>query len=75
MSLLSDRIVKETTTYLGPASLKFLQRQTVSHMNGLVFENIEQSHLPDLAKWVETSAGLLIGKDKALQLAEKIRKM
>jgi hypothetical protein len=41
-------------------------------MGGLDFGAVERSHLPELAKWVNTSAGLLIGKDKAKQLADRI---
>ena len=49
-----------------------MQRQTSAHMNGLDFEAIEKQHLPELAKWVNISAGLLIGKEKAKTLADKI---
>lgn len=72
MTDLSDKVLKLTATYIGPASQKFLERQTVSHMDGLAFNMLEKKHLPDLAKWVNTSAGLLINPAKAKELADKI---
>jgi hypothetical protein len=69
---LSDRILKLTVTYIGPAAQKFLERQTVSHLNGLNFNAIEKKDIPELAKWVNISAGLLIGSAKAQDLASKI---
>ena len=41
-------------------------------MNGLNFTALEKKHLPELAKWVNTSAGLLIAPAKAQELANKI---
>lgn len=72
MSDLSDKILKTTINYIGPAALKFLERQTLSHMNGLKFSDIERKHLPELAKWVNISAGLVIDKTKAYELSNKI---
>jgi hypothetical protein len=72
MSDMSDRILKLTAVYIGPASARFLERQTNAHMNGLKFVDLERKHLPDLAKWVNISAGLLIDKAKAEELSKKI---
>lgn len=72
MSDVSDKVLKITVDYIGPSSKTFLERQTRSHMNGLEFADLEKAHLPELSKWVGTSAGLLIGKDKASALAMKI---
>jgi hypothetical protein len=69
---LSDKVLKLTSVYIGPASQKFLERQTSAHMNGLNFTALEKQHLPELAKWVSTSAGLLIAPAKAQDLANKI---
>jgi hypothetical protein len=69
---LSDKVLKLTSAYVGPASQKFLERQTSAHMNGLNFATLEKKHLPELAKWVSTSAGLLIASAKAQELANKI---
>lgn len=72
MSDISDKVLKITVEYIGPSSKAFLERQTRSHMEGLDFANLQKDQLPDLAKWVGISAGLLIGKDKASALAQKI---
>ncbi len=72
MTELSDKVLKLTLAYIGPASIKFLERQTVSHMNGLAFNALEKKHIPELAKWVAVSAGLLISPVKAKDLADKI---
>jgi hypothetical protein len=70
---LSDKVLKLTIAYIGPASQKFLERQTVSHMNGLAFNALEKKHIPELAKWVQVSGGLLIAPPKAKDLADKIQ--
>ena len=75
MSVLSEKVLKEATVYLGPASKMFLERQTKSHLAGLEFDNLEKQHLPELGRWVELSAGMLIPKEKAKELADKIRTM
>lgn len=72
MTALSDKVLALTKIYIGPASQKFLERQTFSHMNGLPFNTIEAKHLPELAKWVAISAGLLIKPVVAKDLAGKI---
>jgi hypothetical protein len=41
-------------------------------MNGLAFNTLEKKHLPELVKWVTTSAALLINPAKAKELADKI---
>jgi hypothetical protein len=69
---LSEKVLKLTTQLIGPASRKFLERQTISHMNGLNFDALEPKHLPDLARWVEISAGLIIKPEVAKGLALKI---
>lgn len=72
MTELSDKVLKLTTFFIGPASSKFLERQTKSHMNGLSFSDLQKNHLPELAKWVNTSGALLIGKEKAEMLSKQI---
>jgi len=67
MSELSDEVVKICTTYLGPATETFLQRQTKAHMNGLVLQDLKKEHLPELLRWIGISASLII-KDKAATL-------
>jgi len=75
MSELSEKVLKLTLEYIGPASQAFLERQTVRHMDGLHFENLQKNHLAELAKWINISAGLLIDPEKARVLSEKILKL
>ncbi len=75
MSITSDKVLKITIDYIGPSSQAFLERQTKHHLNGLEFQMIEKTHLPELAKWVRTSASLLIDKSRAAELSEKIAKV
>lgn len=75
MSILSQKVLAITIDYIGPSAEAFLQRQTARHMNGLNFDSLDKPHLPELAKWVNTSAGLLISKERAVELADKIAKL
>ncbi|EJG06039.1 hypothetical protein Metli_0061 [Methanofollis liminatans DSM 4140] len=75
MNLLSKRVLDITTEYLGPGAERFLERQTRSHMDGVEFSAIQRSDMPDLIKWVNISAGLLIGKERAAELTEKLKKI
>lgn len=72
MTDLAQKVLNITVPYLGPASKVFLERQTKHHMNGVLFDDLEKRHLPDLSHWVQISAGLLIDKTLARELSEKI---
>ena len=75
MSQLSEEVLKVSVQYLGPAARNFLERQTQAHLKGLAFNDLKKTDLPELARWVSTSASLIIDKKKAEELADKIRKM
>jgi hypothetical protein len=72
MSALSEEIFRYTVIYMGPASRVFLERITKAHLKGLPLDDLQKGHLPELAKWVEISAGLVIDKKKAELLARWI---
>ena len=72
MSILSEKVLKEATFYLGPAAKTFLERQTKYHLDSLHFDDLKKEHLNDLCHWINISGGLVIGKDKAAELAEKV---
>ena len=71
MSVLTDKIVAESTNYLGPAAKKFLERQTTTHMGGLNFDDLQRSHLSELASWVATSGRLVIDEALAKELVSQ----
>lgn len=75
MSQLSEKVLTTSVLYLGPAARMFLERQTKYHLNGLAFDDLQLTHLPELARWVNISAGLIIDKVRAKELSEKIAKM
>jgi hypothetical protein len=75
MSVLSDRVLRAGTVFLGPAAQTFFERQTRLHMAGLPFNVLDTRHLPELARWIEISAALLIGDAKAKLLAQQVRAM
>jgi hypothetical protein len=75
MSILSKRVLAVTVDYIGPSAEAFLVRQTTHHLNGISFDDIDKQHLPELAKWVKVSAGLLIDKGRASELSDKILKL
>ena len=72
MSKLTDDITALAINYMGPASGRFLQRQTSFHMKGLDFNNVERKDLPELARWIFVSGSLLINTEKAKELSDKI---
>ncbi len=75
MSALSEKAIAISATYLGPAARVFLERQTKVHMGGLPLDALEKQHLPELTRWVQVSASLVMEPAKAKELAEKIGKL
>ncbi len=75
MSIVSKKVLAITIDYIGPSSEMFLQRQATHHLNGIKFDDLDRQHLPELAKWVKVSAGLLIDKNRAAELSDKIAKL
>jgi len=71
MSDLSNKVLDIAVTYLGPAAKQFLERQCSAHLSSS-FDALAPDQLPDLAKWIGISAGLVIGKDKAEEFANKV---
>jgi hypothetical protein len=57
--------------YLGPAAERFINRQIEQHLNTKP-EDISKQDIPELAKWVKTSAALLTDQKIASDFADKI---
>jgi hypothetical protein len=70
---LYDDIVSVSKPYLGIATDAFLKRQ-LKHINRTP-ESLDKSCIPELSKWIEISAKMLMGEAKAKNLKEKILKM
>lgn len=75
MSDVSEKVLEITIQVLGPASRRFLERQTKFHLNGLEFDNLSREHIPELSKWVGISAQLVVDEKKAKMLAEMIKEV
>lgn len=75
MSDVSEKVLAITVQVMGPASRRFLERQTKFHLDGLEFDNLTKEHIPELAKWVGISAQLIVDEKKAAMLAETIKKL
>ena len=71
MSATSDKVVAVSKTYLGPATESFLARQCQGHLH-IEMSTLNQSHLKELAKWVEVGAALIMDAGKAAELSKKI---
>ncbi len=71
----AQKVLAIAAEYLGPGAEKFLDRQTKGHMDNQEFELIEPFHLEKLAFWVNVSAKLTMGKDKAAEFARKINEL
>lgn len=74
MSDVSERALVIATNYLGPAAKRFLERQCKLHLN-VEFDNINRTNLPDLAKWVKTSATFITDAEKAERLGNEISRI
>jgi|ADurb_Ile_02_Slu_FD_contig_41_1559696_length_640_multi_3_in_0_out_0_2 hypothetical protein len=75
MSEISEKVLALTVQVLGPASRRFLERQTRFHLDGLEFDDLEKEHIPELSKWVGISARLIVDDKQAAMLAEMIKKV
>jgi len=75
MTELAKQVTAIAVNYLGPAPSIFLQRQTRTHLEGLMFPNLERKHREALQYWIRISASLLIDKEKAKEFSEQIGKL
>lgn len=71
MSAISDKVLGIAVTYLGPAAKQFIDRQCKAHLN-TDFDSIGPAHVPELAKWIKISAGLILDKTKSEEFANKV---
>jgi hypothetical protein len=74
MSEISDKVIAISKPYFGPATESFLARQCKGHLN-IEVGALAQSHLKDLANWVEKSGALIMDATKAAEVGRKIAKL
>lgn len=68
---ISDQILKILAEDMGPSAKMFLERQCTHHLKKDIGA-LSSADLPELAKWVETSAKLTLGEGVATKLKTKI---
>ncbi len=66
-----DQVLAELQPRLGKRTEDFLQRQCVHHLK-IEPQQLERAHLDDLAHWIRISSALILPKDKAEALGQKI---
>ena len=71
MNNLLKQIIDFSKPYLGVNAERFILRQVTNHLN-ITPEEFSTNKLDDLAKWVDISASLLVDKEKAKELSNKI---
>jgi hypothetical protein len=74
LTALAEKVIAISKPYFGPATESFLSRQCKGHLKVDVGE-LTPAHLPELAKWVATSAALIMDQAKATEVANKISKL
>jgi hypothetical protein len=68
---LYDQIVGVCRAFLGAETDSFLSRQCVFHLHKAP-RNIERDDIPEIARWVEISGALVIGKERAKEMRKQI---
>jgi hypothetical protein len=71
MSAISDKVIAISKPYFGPATESFLNRQCKGHLN-IEVSALTESHLKELAQWVQRSGALIMDAAKAAEVAGKI---
>ncbi len=71
MSTIYQDILNICEKYLSGNSQKFLDRQIIAHLKKIP-ENIVPEDASEIAKWSQISGGLLLGQNKAEQMAKEI---
>ena len=70
-SAIYQQIVSLARPYLGPSTEAFITRQCSYHLK-ISPSELMASHLDELVKWVELSAGLIMDKSRVGELREQL---
>ncbi len=71
---LCDTVIEAAKPYMGPAAEKFMKRQIKDHL-GIEPDELTSDKLAELATWCASSGKLVMGEDKAKELAEKVKSL
>ena len=71
MNELVKQVNEICVEYFGPATPRFIARQIVMHLH-IEEDEFSKEHIKDLAEWIEISGRLLIDKETAKEVADKV---
>lgn len=71
MSQVARKSIKIAVRYMGDRGESFIKRQCNAHLN-IDLDSLTSKHVPELAKWVGVSAGLVMDKAKVEKFKEEI---
>ncbi|MBL4693817.1 hypothetical protein JKY72_00410 [Candidatus Gracilibacteria bacterium] len=74
MNELTKKVIAITIEDLGPAAERLVLRQIRSHLKKDPAD-LTVADLPELAKWIELSAGMLINVETGKAMADRVRTM
>jgi len=69
---LCDSAIDAAKPFMGPAAEKFMNRQIKLHL-GIEPAELTADKLEELATWCVSSGKLVMGEDKAKELAQKVK--
>jgi hypothetical protein len=71
MSTFYHQVIKSCEPYLGNGTKRFVNRQIIYHLSKTP-ETVDYSDKEELTQWIRVSAALVLGPDKATELAARI---
>lgn len=71
MSQVANKAVEIASRYMGDRGEGFIRRQCRAHLN-IDIDSLSSKHIPELARWVGTSAGLVMDKARVERFKKEI---
>ncbi len=71
MSQVANKSLEIAARYMGGRGESFIKRQCNAHLN-ISMDSLSPKHIPELAKWVGISAGLIMDKAKVERFKKEI---
>lgn len=71
MSQVANKAIEIAARYMGDGGEGFIRRQCSAHLN-INIESLSPKHIPELAKWVGISAGLVMDKAQVERFKKEI---
>lgn len=71
MSQVASKAVEIAARYMGDRGEGFIRRQCSAHLN-INMDSLSPKHIPELARWVAVSAGLIMDKAQVERFKKEI---